>query len=104
MIKKLLLATLVTISVNAGKAQTGVNDVYSCVNPLFEGLTMCFTTNDVTGRYSGSGNTLYFQADAGVQYSQISICVDNYNKDRIYCPTAPLLMLGTSVKKKKTVL
>ena len=104
MIKKLLLVALVTVSVNAGKAQPGVNDIYSCVNPLFNGLTFCFESNDVTGRYSGSGNTLYFQADAGVQYSQMSTCVDNYNKDRIYCPTAPLLMLGTSVKKKKTIL
>ena len=101
--KKLLLsAMIVSSSIVAGTAQSSFDDVYSCVNPLFDGLTSCFSTNDVTGRYSGGGSTLYFQADAGIQYSQMSGCVDNYNKDRIYCPTAPLLVLGSGTKVKKT--
>ena len=95
---------IVSSSIVVGTAQSSFDDVYSCVNPLFNTLTVCFETNDVTGRYSGGGNTLYFQADAGIQYSQMSGCVDNYNKDRVYCPTAPMLLLGTSQKAKKSIL
>lgn len=84
------------------KSQSSVDDIYSCVNPLFNNLTNCFSVNDVTGRFSGGGNTLFFQADAGVQYTQMSNCVDNYNKDRVVCPTSPLIVLGSSSKKKKT--
>lgn len=93
----------VTSVASISTSQNTVNDVYSCVNPLFTTLTTCFDTNDVTGRYSGGGNTLYFQSDAGIQFSQMDGCVTNYNKDRISCPTAPLLILGSSVKKKKIV-
>lgn len=102
--KKLILsAMLMTSVITIANSQTSVSDVYSCVNPLFDNLTGCFASNDVTGRYSGGGSTLYFQADAGIQYSQMSGCVENYNKDRTYCPTAPLLVLGSSTKKKKTI-
>lgn len=101
--KKLLLtAVILSGSIAAGTAQSSVSDAYSCVNPLFNSLTFCFESNDVTGRYNGGGSTLYFQADAGIQYSQMSACVDNYNKDRVVCPTAPLLVLGSSSKVKKT--
>lgn len=96
----MFVASAITMS----KSQTGVSDVYGCVNPLYDNLTVCFSSNDVTGRYSGGGSVLYFQADAGIQYTQMSTCVDNYNKDRIVCPTAPLLVLGSCSKKKKTVL
>jgi len=103
--KKLLIsAMIVSSSIVVGTAQSSLDDEYSCVNPLFSTLTVCFESNDVTGRYSGGGNTLYFLADAGVQYSQLSGCVDNYNKDRVYCPPAPLLVLGSNQKLKKTVL
>lgn len=101
--KTFLLVMLITGFISISNSQTGVNDIYSCVNPLFDNLTVCFSTNDVTGRYTGGGSTLYFQADAGIQYTQLSGCVDNYNKDRIYCPTAPMLVLGSGAKKKKTV-
>ena len=101
--KKVLLSVMiVSSSIVVGSAQSSFDDVYSCVNPLFNKLTMCFESNDVTGHYSGGGNTLYFQADAGIQYSQMSTCVDNYNKDRTSCPTAPLLVLGSGTKVKKT--
>ena len=100
--KVLLSAMIVSGSIVLVTAQTSVSDVYSCVNPLYNTLTVCFESNDVTGRYSGGGSTLYFQSDAGIQYSQMSGCVDNYNKDRIYCPTAPLLVLGSGTKVKKT--
>jgi len=103
--KKLLFsAMIVSSSIVVGTAQSSFDDAYSCVNPLFNTLTLCFETNDVTGRYSGGGNTLYFQADAGILYSQMSGCVDNYNKDRVYCPTAPMLMIGSSQKIKKSVI
>lgn len=103
--KKLILSLVfVASAIGMSKSQTSVGDVYSCVNPLYDNLTMCFASNDVTGRYSSGGSVLYFQADAGIQYTQISGCVDNYNKDRVVCPTAPLLVLGGSAKKKKTVL
>jgi hypothetical protein len=102
--KKLLLSVMFAASATTISNSQTIDDAYSCVNPLYNTLTSCFSTNDVTGRYSGGGNTLYFQADAGVQYNQLSGCVDNYNKDRVYCPTAPLLILGTSQKAKKTVL
>lgn len=95
----MFIVSTITIS----KSQTGIDDVYSCVNPLFDQLTICFASNDVTGRYTGGGSTLYFQLDAGITYGQFSPCVDGYNKDRIYCPTAPLLVIGSSTKIKKTL-
>lgn len=103
--KKIILTVLLFTSVfSITSSQTSVDDAYSCVNPLFNTLTGCFAANDVTGRYSGGGSTLYFQADAGIQYTQMEGCVLNYNKDRAYCPTAPLLVLGSSTKKKKTAI
>lgn len=100
--KKVILTVMfVAGAMSISNSQTNVNDIYSCVNPLFNTLTDCFTSNDVSGRYSGGGSTLYFQADAGIQYSQMDGCVTNYNKDRITCPTAPLLVLGSNKKTKK---
>lgn len=102
--KKIVLTVMVLVStLNITTSQTSINDVYSCVNQHFNNLTYCFDANDVTGRYTGGGNTLYFQADAGITYNQMSTCVENYNKDRVVCPTAPLLVLGSSMKKKKVV-
>lgn len=86
---------------NISNSQTSVSDVYDCVNQHYSNLTTCFETNDVSGRYSGSGSILYFQPDAGILYNQVSSCVDNYNKDRLVCPTAPLLVIGNGDKKKK---
>jgi len=103
--KKLVLTVaLIASAVVATNSQTTIDDAYACVNGHFTNLTQCFSTNDVTGRYSGGGNTLYFQPDAGIVYTQISTCVENYNKDRMSCPTAPLLVLGTCSKKKKIAL
>ena len=93
----------VTGVINLSNSQNTIEDVYSCVNSHFITLTQCFESNDVTGRYSGGGNILYFQSDAGITYNQVSTCVENYNKDRVLCPTAPLLILGTSNKSKKTI-
>jgi len=103
--KKILIsAMIISSSIVVGTAQSSFEDAYSCVTPLFNTLTVCFESNDVTGKFSGSGQTLYFQADAGIQYTQLSGCVDNYNKDRLTCPTAPLLLLGSVQKIKKSVL
>lgn len=103
--KKLILSVMFFTGVmNISNSQTTMDDAYSCVNGHFTNLTLCFEANDATGRYSGGGNTLYFQPDAGVTYTQVGTCVDDYNKDRVTCPTAPLLVLGNSVKKKKVAL
>lgn len=103
--KKLIVSVMVIASsITITNSQSSISDSYNCVNQHFQNLTQCFSTNDVTGIYNGGGNILYFQPDAGIQYSQINGCVDNYNKDRVVCPTAPLLVLGTNQKKKKTVL
>jgi hypothetical protein len=103
--KKLILSFMFIVgTMNISNSQNTIEDVYSCVNSHFTNLTQCFELNDVTGRYSGGGNTLYFQPDAGIIYSQLNTCVDNYNKDRVTCPTAPLLILGSSSKKKKIAL
>jgi lipopolysaccharide export system protein LptC len=103
--KRLILSMMfVAGAIGITNSQSTIDNAYNCVNSHFTNLTQCFESNDVTGRYSGGANTLYFQADAGVTYTQVSTCVDNYNKDRVSCPTAPLLLLGTSQKSKKTVL
>jgi hypothetical protein len=102
--KLILSAMLIAGSMNISKSQSSVDDIYSCVNPLFNNLTDCLFTNDVSGRYSGGGSVLFFQPDAGIQYSQMSGCIENYNKDRVVCPTAPLLVIGNGQKKKKTIL
>lgn len=103
--KKLILtAMLMTGVMSISKSQSSIDGIYSCVNPLFDNLTNCFSVNDVTGRFSGGGNMLFFQSDVGVQYTQMAYCVDNYNKDRVNCPTSPLLVLGSSSKKKKIAL
>ena len=88
-------------TMNISNSQTNISDVYSCVNGHYGNLNTCLLTNDVTGIFQGTGSILYFQPDQGVTYNQYGTCVDNYNKDRVTCPTAPLLVIGTSQKKKK---
>lgn len=102
--KNLIFTLLLIIGViNMTNSQSTLDDQYSCVNTHFENLTQCFLTNDVTGVYRGTGSTLYFQPDAGISYTQFSPCVDSYNKDRLVCPIAPLLVVGSSPKTKKTI-
>lgn len=103
--KKIILTVMfIAGAMNISNSQTNLDDAYNCVNGHFNNLTFCFESNDVTGRYSGGGNTLYFQPDAGISYNQFSTCVENYNKDRVTCPVAPLLVIGNGAKKKKTAL
>jgi len=102
--KKIILSVMFIVStINISNSQSSLSDTYSCVNPLFETLTNCFNVSDVTGTYRGTGSTLYFKPDEGIQYTQYSPCVDNYNKDRVICPTAPLLVIGSMTKTKKVV-
>lgn len=80
-----------------------LSDSYDCINGHYENLNTCFMSNDVTGVFRGTGNTLYFQPDAGITYGQFSPCVENYNKDRVTCPAAPLLVVGSMSKSKRVV-
>lgn len=101
--KKIILsAILLTGVLSISNSQT-LNDSYSCVNSQYENLNICFVTNDVTGVFRGTGTTLYFQPDAGITYGQFSPCVDSYNKDRLNCPSAPLLVVGNMSKSKRTI-
>ena len=100
--KKVILSIMfVAGTINISSSQSTIDDIYNCVGGHYTNLTQCFSNNDVTGRYVGSGNILYFQPDAGISYNQVSPCVDTYNKDRLTCPIAPLLVIGNSDKKKK---
>lgn len=101
--KTILTVMFITGVINISNSQSSIDDIYNCVNGHYDNLNICFTSNDVTGIFRGTGTTLYFQPDAGVQYNQFSTCVDNYNKDRLTCPVAPLLVVGTSTKTKKTI-
>jgi len=102
--KKLIFTlAIVSSAVLIGNGQ-GVGNSYACVNSMYNQLSVCFDSQDVTGRFAGTGSTLYFQSDAGIKYEQMSGCVINYNKDRITCPAAPLLVLGNGAKKKKVDL
>lgn len=100
--KIVLTVALIASALIATNSQT-LDDTYSCVNGHYENLNICFLAGDVTGTFRGTGSTLYFQPDAGVTYTQFAPCVDNYNKDRVTCLTAPLLVIGSGTKTKKTV-
>jgi hypothetical protein len=102
--KKLILTASLIVSVfTIATSQSTIDDQYSCVNQHYSNLTNCFQVNDVTGTYTGSGSILYFQPSAGIRFEQFNPCVDTYNKDRVSCPTSPLLVVGQS-RKKKTIL
>jgi len=101
--KIVLTVALIASVITATNSQTSISDTYTCVNSHYENLNICFLAGDVTGVFRGTGSTLYFQPDAGVTYNQFYPCVDNYNKDRVTCPTAPLLVIGSGTKTKKTV-
>lgn len=102
--KKLILTVMLMTGVmGVSNSQSTLDDTYSCVNGHYENLNLCFLTNDVTGIFRGTGTTLYFQPDAGITYGQFGPCVDNYNKDRLTCPIAPMLVIGSMTKTKKTV-
>lgn len=103
--KNVILTTTLFLGMTfVSSSQTTISDMYNCVNEKYSTLTQCLTSNDATGMYIGSGSILYFQPDVGVTYNQVFPCVDSYNKDRVDCETAPLLIIGNGVKKKKTVL
>ena len=101
--KLIFIFTIVSSSVVIGNGQ-GLGNSTACVNSMFNVLTSCFDAQDVTGTFRGTGSTLYFQSDAGVKYEQMSGCVTNYNKDRISCSAAPMLVLGNGAKKKRVEL
>lgn len=94
----MLMVSTITIS----NSQT-LGDSFDCVNGQYQNLNLCFMSSDVTGVFRGTASTLYFQPDAGITYGQFSPCVDNYNKDRVTCPAAPLLVVGSMSKSKRVV-
>ena len=101
--KKVLFILFVSVLVpNWGTGQ-GFDSFYDCSPPLLSSLQSCFNNNDVTGTFSGGGATIYFQYTPGIPYGQVNSCVVQYNHNRSSCPTAPLVVIGTSTKVKKSV-
>lgn len=99
--KKVILTLMLLTGVLSISNSQSLGDSYDCINSQYENLNLCFVSSDVTGTFRGTGSTLYFQPDAGITYGQFSPCVDNYNKDRVTCPAAPLLVIGSMKTKKK---
>jgi len=99
--KKLILTAILMTGVMSISNSQSLGDSFDCVNGQYETLNLCFMSSDVTGTFRGTASTLYFQPDAGINYGQYAPCVDNYNKDRVTCAAAPLLVIGSASKKKK---
>lgn len=61
---KKLIFTLAIVSSAAiiGNGQS-IGNSYACVNSMYTQLNVCFDSQDVTGRFVGSGSTLYFQSE-----------------------------------------
>lgn len=101
--KKVILTVMLMTGVMSILNSQSLGDSFDCVNGQYENLNLCFLSSDVTGTFRGTASTLYFQPDAGVTYGQFAPCVDNYNKDRVTCPAAPLLVVGSATKSKRTI-
>ena len=101
MIKKLLMLPIIILLPILGTGQ-GFDSLHDCAPPLLANLQSCFNNNDVTGTFTGGGSTIYFQYTPGIPFGQVNSCVVQYNHNRNSCPTAPLVIIGSSPKTKKT--
>lgn len=100
--RKIILTTLVSLIAPILGTGQDFDSFYDCTPPLLANLQSCFDNNDVTGTFTGGGSTIYFQATPGIPYGQVNSCVVQYNHNRTSCPTAPLVVIGSGTKTKKS--